>query len=135
MSTPTKTQIHTTEAPAAIGPFSQGIQALGLVFCSGQLPIDKATGELAVGVEAQTHQALKNVQAVLAASGASLNSIVKTTVFLKNMEDFATMNAIYASYFADPAPARSTIEVARLPRDAMVEIEAIALAPAAGGSE
>lgn len=121
-----RTIIRTAQAPAAAGPYSQAISANGLVFVAGQLPLD-LDGNVPDGVEAQTRQSLANVGAVLAAAGASVASVVKTTVFLKNMNDFAVMNAIYAETFADALPARSTIEVARLPRDVLVEIECIAL--------
>ncbi|MGA0563803.1 Rid family detoxifying hydrolase [Ancylobacter sp. VNQ12] len=121
-----RTIIRTAQAPAAAGPYSQAISANGLVFVAGQLPLD-LDGNVPDGVEAQTRQSLANVGAVLAAAGASAASVVKTTVFLKNMNDFAAMNAIYAETFADALPARSTIEVARLPRDVLVEIECIAL--------
>jgi 2-iminobutanoate/2-iminopropanoate deaminase len=122
-----KNQIITITAPPAVGPYAQGVTALGFAFCSGQLPIDPATGDVPEGIEAQTRQSLANVSAVLEAGGSGMQHIVKTTVFLKNMNDFAVMNGIYASYFSGPAPARSTIEVARLPRDVLVEVEAIAL--------
>jgi 2-iminobutanoate/2-iminopropanoate deaminase len=118
--------VATPAAPAAVGPYSQGVQAGAFVFCSGQLPMDVA-GNIAATVREQTHQSLKNVSAVLEAGGASLRSVVKTTVFLKNMNDFAAMNEVYATYFPDNPPARSTVEVARLPRDVLVEIEAIAV--------
>lgn len=123
----TKPTIVATEAaPAALGPYSQGVRAGSLVFCSGQLPIDLA-GQIPTTVVEQTHQSLKNVSAVLEAGGASLKSAVKTIVFLKNMNDFAAMNEVYATYFPRNPPARSTIEVARLPRDVLVEIEAVAV--------
>ena len=122
----TRTIIRPPEAPAAAGPYSQGISGAGLVFVAGQLPLDLA-GNVPDGVEAQTRQSIANVVAVLAAAGASPASGVKTTVFLKNMNDFAAMNAIYAETFGTSLPARSTIEVARLPRDVLVEIECIAL--------
>lgn len=125
---PAKTIIATPKAAAAVGPYSQATRCGDFVFASGQLPIDPATGEFPEGVEAQTKQSLANLSAVLEAGGASLGSIVKTTVFLKNMTDFAAMNGVYATYFPDAPPARSTIEVARLPRDALVEIEAVAFA-------
>jgi 2-iminobutanoate/2-iminopropanoate deaminase len=118
--------IATPVAPAAVGPYSQGIQTGSLVFCSGQLPMD-VSGKIPPTITEQTHQSLKNVSAVLEAAGASLRTAVKTTVFLKNMNDFAAMNEIYATYFATNPPARSTIEVARLPRDVLIEIEAIAV--------
>jgi len=122
-----KSTISTEAAAGAVGPYSQGVCAGDLVFASGQLPIDRATGEIPIGIEAQTRRALANLAAVLEAGGASLASVVKTTVFLKDMNEFAAMNAIYAEHFAKDHPARSTIEVARLPRDARVEIEAVAL--------
>jgi 2-iminobutanoate/2-iminopropanoate deaminase len=125
---PNRTPVHTDHAPKAIGPYSQAIAAGGMVFCAGQTPIDPATGDLVSGgIEAQTHQVLKNLGAVLRAAGSGYERVVKTTVFLKNMNDFAAMNAVYATYFADVPPARSTVEVARLPRDCIVEIECIAL--------
>jgi 2-iminobutanoate/2-iminopropanoate deaminase len=124
-----RTPVHTDHAPKAIGPYSQAIAAGGMVYCAGQTPIDPATGELVSGgIEAQTHQVLRNLGAVLQAAGSGYDRVVKTTVFLKNMNDFAAMNAIYATYFRDAPPARSTVEVARLPRDCIVEIECIALA-------
>lgn len=119
--------VQTSKAPAAVGPYAQGVAAAGLVFCSGQLPIDPASGTVPDGVEAQTRQSLANLGAVLEAGGASLASVVKTTVFLKDMNQFAAMNAVYATFFPDGPPARSTVEVARLPRDVLVEVEAIAL--------
>ena len=124
-----KERIATEQAPAAIGPYSQGVRAAGLVITSGQLPIDPATGVFAgTDIAAQTRQSLKNVQAVLEAAGSSLDKVLKTTVFLKDMGDFAAMNEVYASFFPGEAPARSAVEVARLPKDALVEIEALALA-------
>lgn len=122
-----KSVVSTTKAAPAAGPYSQAIQTADMVFASGQLPIDPKTGTIPDGVEAQTRQSLANLSAVLEEGGASFASVVKTTVFLKNMSDFAAMNAIYAEHFKDLPPARSTIEVARLPKDALVEIEAIAL--------
>ena len=124
----TKTVIHSDAAPKAIGPYSQAIIANGFVFCSGQTPIDPATGNLVPGgIEEQTHQVFKNLKAVLAAAGTDLEHVIKSNVFLKDMNNFATMNGIYASYFTGSPPARSTVEVARLPKDCMVEIEMIAL--------
>ncbi len=121
------TPIQTDAAPKAIGPYSQAIALNGMVFCSGQIPIDPATGNLVEGgIEAQTHQVLRNLTAVLKAAGADLSRVVKTTVFLQSMNDFAAMNGVYATYFSQTPPARSTIEVAKLPRGALVEIEAIA---------
>ena len=121
--------ISTPEAPAAIGPYSQGIQAAGLVFVSGQIPVDPSTGAVNTGdIAAQTEQVLDNVAAVLRAAGCSLDAVVKTTVYLTDLADFAAMNAVYARYFPGRAPARATVQVVRLPRDVRVEIEAIALA-------
>ncbi|OGD14148.1 MAG: reactive intermediate/imine deaminase [Candidatus Aminicenantes bacterium RBG_16_66_30] len=123
-----KKQVHTDKAPKAIGPYSQGIIANGFVFCSGQIPIDPATGELNTGsIEDQTRQVLKNLGAVLEAAGTSFDDVVKCTVFLQDMNDFAKMNAVYAEFFKAPSPARAAVQVARLPRDVKVEIEAIAL--------
>jgi 2-iminobutanoate/2-iminopropanoate deaminase len=124
-----KKAVLTEKAPKPIGPYSQAIKAGGLMFCSGQIPLDPNTGQLvAAGVEGQTKQVLENLKAVLEEGGASLKSVVKTTIFLKSMNDFPKVNEIYAGYFGDTPPARSTIEVARLPKDVLVEIEAIALA-------
>ena len=121
--------VATTKAPQAIGPYSQGIKGNGFVFVSGQLPVDPAAGEFAAGgIEAQTRQSLQNVQAILAAAGTTLDQVVKTTVFLQHMTDFAAMNRVYAEVFAKECPARSCFEVAKLPKDALVEIEVIALA-------
>lgn len=120
--------ISTQAAPAAIGPYSQGVGAGGIVITSGQLPVDPATGAFAEGgIVGQTRQSLKNVQAVLAQAGLTMENVVKTTVFLKDMNDFAAMNEVYATFFPNDPPARSAVEVARLPKDAMVEIEAIAV--------
>jgi 2-iminobutanoate/2-iminopropanoate deaminase len=117
--------IATDQAAAAVGPYSQGTSANRLVFISGQLPIN-LEGAMPEGIEAQTRQSLENLLAVLKASGSSRELVLKTTVFLKNMDDFAAMNAIYAEVFGASPPARSTVEVARLPRNALVEIECIA---------
>src|SRR5512143_2835726 len=123
-----KKQVQTDKAPKAIGPYSQVIIANGFVFCSGQIPIDPATGELNTGtIDEQTRQVLKNVSAVLEAAGSSLDEAVKVTVFLQDMNDFGQMNAVYAEFFKAPNPARAAVQVARLPRDVKVEIEAIAL--------
>jgi 2-iminobutanoate/2-iminopropanoate deaminase len=120
--------ISTENAPGAIGPYSQAIVANGMVFCSGQIPIDPATGEfVSEDVSEQTEQVFKNLAAVLEAAGASLESVVKTTVFLADMNDFAAMNDVYGRYFVTNKPARATVQAARLPRDARVEIECIAL--------
>jgi 2-iminobutanoate/2-iminopropanoate deaminase len=124
-----RTVISTERAPAAIGPYSQAIAAGGLIFVSGQLPIDPATGEMVAGdIAAMTRQIFRNVEAVLAAAGSSLGKIVKTTVFLADLGDFQTMNGAYSEFFPENPPARSTVQVARLPRDARVEIEVVALA-------
>ena len=122
------TQITTSEAPAAIGPYSQAIRCGQFVYTSGQIPLDPVTGEL-VGedVQAQTHRVLQNLQAVLNSAGTSLKSVSKTNVYLVRMSDFQAMNAVNASYFGSPAPARSTVAAAELPRKALVEIECIAL--------
>ncbi|MBX3268444.1 MAG: RidA family protein [Acidobacteria bacterium] len=120
--------ISTESAPGAIGPYSQAIVANGMVFCSGQIPIDPATGEfVSEDVSEQTEQVFRNLAAVLEAAGASLESVVKTTVFLADMNDFAAMNEVYGRYFVTNKPARATVQAARLPRDARVEIECIAL--------
>ena len=124
-----KSVICTKQAPGAIGPYSQGICGNGFVFVSGQLPADPSTGELVPGgIEAQTRQSLANVQAVLAAAGTTMQKVVKTTVLLQHMADFAAMNRVYAEAFTQECPARSCFEVGCLPKDALVEIEVIALA-------
>ncbi|WP_422479585.1 RidA family protein [Pleomorphochaeta sp. DL1XJH-081] len=125
-----KVQITSQAAPAAIGPYSQAVRIGDLVYTSGQLPVDVATGEIAEGgIEGQTHMVFKNIKAVLQEAGTSLAKVVKATVFLKDMNDFAAMNGIYASYFPSDAvlPARSAVQVARLPKDVMIEIEVIAI--------
>lgn len=120
-------RVQTDQAPAAIGPYSQAIVHAGVVYTAGQIPIDPATGEMVGGdVAAQTDRVLRNLSAVLAAAGASLGSVVKTTVFLRDMGDFAAMNEVYGRFFGDHRPARSTVQVAQLPRDAAVEIEVVA---------
>lgn len=121
--------INTTAAPAAIGPYSQAIRAGEYIFTSGQIGLEPESGKLVEGLEAQTKQALANLKAVLAAAGASCEHIVKTTIFLVDMADFQTVNTLYAAEFAAQPPARSTVQVAALPRKALVEIEAIAYAP------
>ena len=124
-----KKQVQTDKAPKAIGPYSQGIAANGFVFVSGQIPMDPATGELVTGeIEDQARQVLKNVGGVLAAAGCSYDDVVKATVFLQDMNDFARMNAVYGEFFRPPHPARAAVQVARLPRDVRIEIEVIALA-------
>jgi 2-iminobutanoate/2-iminopropanoate deaminase len=120
-------RVQTEQAPAAIGPYSQAIVHGGLVYTAGQIPLDPATGELETGdIARQAEQALQNLRAVLEAAGASLQSVVKTTVFLRDMNDFAAMNEVYSRHFGDHRPARSAVQAARLPRDCGVEIEAIA---------
>ena len=121
-------RVQTGQAPQAIGPYSQAIKAGGLVFASGQIPIDPQTGQFVEGgIAEQTEQVIKNLEAVLNAAGSGLDSVVKTTVFLADMEEFAMMNEVYGKYFVNGPPARSTVAAARLPRDARVEIDAIAL--------
>lgn len=120
--------IATENAPGAIGPYSQAVKAGNMVFCSGQIPIDVATGEfVSDDVADQTRQVLTNLSAVLEAAGTSLNNVVKTTVFLADMNDFTAMNEVYAEFFSENKPARATVQAARLPKDARVEIECIAL--------
>lgn len=123
-----KQPIATTAAPAAIGPYSQAIEANGMVFVSGQLPVDPATGEFVEGgIKELTHRSLTNLTAILSQAGLSLDHVVKTTVFLADMADFAEMNEVYASFFSAPFPARSAVAVKTLPKGARVEIEAIAV--------
>jgi len=127
MSTNPKLEvISTNDAPAAIGPYSQAIKLGGLLFTSGQIPLDASGALVEGGIEEQTHQVFRNLKAVLEASGATFQDVVKATVFMKDMNQFATVNGIYASYFGDHKPARSAVEVARLPKDVLVEIEVIA---------
>ncbi|MCO1602381.1 MULTISPECIES: RidA family protein [Desulfosporosinus] len=123
-----KQTLNTQNAPAAIGPYSQGVKVGNLIFTSGQLPINTQSGELVADIEGATKQSLDNVKAILESSGSSMDKIVKTVVFLRDMNDFAAMNTVYATYFPTNPPARSAVQVARLPKDAIVEIEAIALA-------
>jgi 2-iminobutanoate/2-iminopropanoate deaminase len=122
----TRQAISTGGAPGAIGPYSQGIRSGDMVFCSGQLGLDPATGELVDGVEAQADRSLRNLQSVLDAAGLSFDDVVKTTIFLADIGDFAAVNAVYAKFMPDPPPARSTVQVAALPKGGRVEIEAIA---------
>jgi len=126
-----KKAIKTDQAPKAIGPYSQGIMAGGFIFVSGQIPLDPVKGEI-VGqtIEEQAHQVFKNLRAILQAAGSSLNEVVKATVFLADMNDFSRMNEVYAQYFSEPYPARAAFQVARLPREAKIEVEVIALAEA-----
>ena len=123
-----KVKVQTEGAPAAIGPYSQAIKVDGFVFVSGQIPIDPATGQfVSDGIQEQTEQVIKNLSAVLTAAGSSLGQVVKTTVFLADMKDFSSMNEVYSKFFTEVAPARATVAAAGLPRDARVEIEAIAV--------
>ena len=125
---PVKEIVATERAPRAIGPYSQAVRAGNLLFCSGQIPIDPATGEfVSGGVAEQTEQVMRNLSAVLEAAGADLNQVVKTTVFLAEMDDFTVMNEVYGRFFGGNPPARATVQAARLPRDAKVEIEAMAV--------
>jgi len=120
--------VHTDDAPAAIGPYSQAVVHAGVVYTAGQIPLDPRTGEMVGGdVQAQTRRVFDNLRAVLEAAGASLGSVLKTTVFLRDMNDFAAMNEVYAEAFGEHRPARSAVQAARLPRDASVEIEAVAV--------
>ena len=119
--------IATEKAPAAIGPYAQGNIFGNLLFASGQIPVDPETGIIPEGIEAQATQSLKNVKAVVEAAGSSMDKVIKTTVFLKDMNDFVEMNRVYKTFFAADCPARSAVQVARLPKDVMVEIEAIAV--------
>lgn len=124
-----KTIVQTEKAPAAIGPYSQAVKAGGFVFLSGQVALDPASGQVVAGdVRAQTERVLQNLQAVLAAAGSSLAAVVKTTVFLADMNDFAAMNEVYGRFFSSDPPARATVQAARLPKDVQVEIDLIALA-------
>ena len=123
-----KKEVKTDKAPQAIGPYSQGIVANGFIFASGQIPIIPASGELQTGtIEDQTRQALQNLSAVLEAAGSSMWDVVKATVFLQDMNDFSRMNAVYQEFFKSPYPARAAVQVARLPRDVKVEVEAVAV--------
>jgi len=126
---PLRTTLHTDAAPKAIGPYSQAVRAGDYLFCSGQIPLDPATMQLVEGdIETQTRRALTNLQNVLEAAGSGLSRVVKTTVFMSDLNEFARMNAVYGEFFSDSPPARSTVQVAGLPRGAKIEIECIALA-------
>jgi 2-iminobutanoate/2-iminopropanoate deaminase len=131
MNTDQRTIIKTEDAPAAIGPYSQAVAIkAGMLYASGQIPLDPSTGAMVEGgIKEQTTRVLKNVSAILAAAGSALDQVVKTTVFLQDMNDFAAMNEVYSSFFRSDPPARSTVQVARLPKDAKVEIEIIAIVP------
>ncbi|MCR5672221.1 MAG: RidA family protein [Lachnospiraceae bacterium] len=121
-----KKVISTSNAPAAIGPYSQAIEAGGFVFASGQIPIDPATGNIPEGIEAQAKQALTNVKNLIEAAHLTLDDVVKTSVFIRNMDDFAKVNEIYATFFTNDHPARSCVEVSKLPKDVLIEVEVIA---------
>lgn len=118
-------EIKTTNAPAAIGPYSQAVIVGNMLYTSGQIPVDPKTNEIPVGVEKQAEQVFTNLKNLIAAAGSSIENTVKTTVFIKNMDDFAKINEIYAKYFTEPYPSRSCVEVARLPKDVLLEVEAI----------
>ena len=122
----TMKKVKTNNAPAAIGPYSQAIISGNTVFASGQIPVNPANGEIPEGVEAQANQAFTNVKNLLEAAGTSIDKVIKTTVFIQNMDDFGKINEIYASYFTEPFPARSCVEVAKLPKGVLLEVEAIA---------
>ncbi len=122
-----KSIIQTKQAPAAIGPYSQAVKVGNLLFVSGQIPIDPETGTVIIGgIEAATHRVMKNIEAILEAAEAGFDQVVKTTIFIKNMDDFTKINAVYASYFTGKYPARETVEVSRLPKDVEIEISIIA---------
>lgn len=123
----TKEIISTQKAPEAIGPYSQGVKAGNLIFTSGQLPVNPQTGELVSDIELATQQSIENIKAIVEQAGSSLDKVIKTVVFLKDLNDFTKMNAVYEKYFSANSPARSTVQVAKLPKDAVIEIEAIAL--------
>ena len=122
------TSIYSEKAPAPIGPYSQAIKNQNMLFVSGQIPIDQTSGKLITeSIEAETHQVIKNLQFILEEAGGNLNSIVKTSIFIKNMDDFGEINEVYASYFSETKPARETVEVSRLPKDVNIEISCIAI--------
>lgn len=122
--------IHTNQAPAAIGPYSQAIEANGMIFASGQIPIDPATGQFVEGgIQEQTRQALTNARNILQAAGTDMENVIKTTVYLSNINNFAAMNEVYAQFFTEPFPARSAVAVKDLPKGALVEIEVLAIKP------
>ncbi len=122
-----KQVISTSNAPAAIGPYSQAIEVNGMVYTSGQIPVNPATGEIADSIEGQARQVMENVKNLLEAAGTNMGNVVKTTVFIKDMNDFGKINEIYAEYFEGACPARSCVEVARLPKDVLMEMEAVAV--------
>lgn len=122
-----KKVVNTDKAPGAIGPYSQGIDLGNMIFFSGQIPLNPVTGEMPEGIEAQAKQSLENVKGLLESQGLDFSHVVKTTVFLDSMDDFVTVNEIYAEYFVEPYPARSAVEVAKLPKGALIEVEVIAV--------
>ena len=122
-----KEAIHTDRAPAAIGPYSQAVRAGGFLFTSGQIPVDPAAGDIPAGIKAQAQQSLNNIAAILAQAGLDRSAVVKTTVFLKDMNDFAAMNEVYAEFFTEPYPARAAFQAAGIPKGALVEIECVAV--------
>lgn len=122
-----KRVIATDKAPAAIGPYSQAIEVNGLIYTSGMIPVIPQTGEIVEGIEAQAKQALTNVKNLLESAGSSMDKVIKTTVFIKDMNDFAAVNAVYATFFTGAFPSRSCVEVARLPKDVLIEVEAVAI--------
>ena len=122
-----KAAIHTDRAPAAIGPYSQAVRAGGFLFTSGQIPVDPAAGDIPAGIKAQAQQSLNNIAAILAQAGLDRSAVVKTTVFLKDMNDFAAMNEVYAEFFTEPYPARAAFQAAGIPKGALVEIECVAV--------
>ena len=122
-----KNQIITDKAPKAIGPYSQAIVANGMIYISGQIPVDPKTGEVSADIIEQTRQSMENIKAILTEAGTDLSKVVRCGIFIKNMDDFVKINEVYGSYFVAPFPARATVEVSRLPKDVLVEIDAIAL--------
>lgn len=124
-----KTIISTKEAPAAIGPYSQAVRVGPLLFVSGQIPVNPATGDIPGNVQDQTHQSMKNLQAIIQEAGGTLKNVVKTTVFIKNMDQFTEVNEVYGQYFQEDPPARACVEAARLPKDVLVEVEAVVYLP------
>ncbi len=122
-----KKQISTDKAPAAIGPYSQAIAANGTLYVSGQIPVNPATGEVSSDISEQTKQSMENIKAILEEAGTDFSKVVRCGIFIKDMNDFAKINEVYGSYFSEPYPARATVEVARLPKDVLVEIDAIAI--------
>ena len=122
-----KKQISTTKAPGAIGPYSQAIAANGMLYVSGQIPVNPTTGEVSTDISEQTKQSLENIKAILEEAGTDFSKVVRCGIFIKNMDDFAKINEVYGTYFTEPYPARATVEVSRLPKDVLVEIDAIVI--------